>query len=358
MILSPITKFNPSALAKTCHHEDHEMFLPVAPERDQLDYRLEKCLGGGGMGQVFLATDTRLGETVALKLLRDAFVNDQSMKLRFEWEWTICAALESENIVKVRDYGITRAGYPFYVMEYLPGQTLGQLLTQTPRLSPQQTYSIMAQVCAGLKLAHEGILLVNEATGDNEVIQIIHRDLKPDNIFLVPGKSGFVVKVIDFGIAQIRRGQEDYINTQGFLGTSHYASPEQIEGAKELDQRADIYSLGLILYEMLTGYDAFGFNFRHHQVSVESWLWAHRDRTPQLLRSQPNCDHLSPALEAVVMKCLQKSPDARFSSVQALSEALREAVAEGFGELEERAIAKRRQKPLIETTIPDGRDLN
>ncbi len=290
-------------------------------------YRLEQQLGEGGMGHVFLATDKRLNKPVALKLLRESLADDRSMRIRFDWELKICASLKSEHIVQVSDYGITEGGYPFYIMEYLEGETLAQRLKYTPRLSPEETYLIISQVCAGLELAHDGVTLVNEETGETQTIKVVHRDLKPQNIFLVPTALGDLVKVIDFGIAKIRNLQAEHTSmTNMFLGTCHYAAPEQLEGLKNLDARADIYSLGLMLYEMLTGVDPFGFNFREKRVSVESWLFAHASKPPHPLRSQPNCEHLSPNLEAVVMRCLQKSPDDRFNSVQELSQALHLAV--------------------------------
>ena len=290
-------------------------------------YRLEQQLGEGGMGHVFLATDKRLNKPVALKLLRESLADDRSMRIRFDWELKICASLKSEHIVQVSDYGITDAGYPFYIMEYLEGETLAQRLKYTPRLSPEETCLIISQVCAGLELAHDGVRLVDEETGETQTIKVVHRDLKPQNIFLVPTALGDLVKVIDFGIAKIRNLQAEYTNlTNMFLGTCHYAAPEQLEGLKDLDARADIYSLGLMLYEMLTGFDPFGFNFRENRVSVESWLFAHASKTPHPLRSQPNCEHLSETLEAVVMRCLQKSPDDRFNSVRELSQALHLAV--------------------------------
>lgn len=328
-------------------------------------YRLEQRLGEGGMGHVFLATDKRLGKPVALKLLKESLADDESMRIRFEWELTICASLKSEHIVQVSDYGVTDAGYPFYVMEYLEGETLAQLLNKNPRLSPQQTCSIISQICAGLQLAHDGVIWVNEATGETEEVKVVHRDLKPQNIFLVPTALGDLVKVIDFGIAKIRNLQAEHTQlTNMFLGTCHYAAPEQLEGSQGLDERADIYSLGLMLYEMLSGCDPFGFNFRENRVSVESWLLAHVSKLPQPLRSQPDCDHLSEALEDVVMHCLNKSPDDRFSSVQELSDALNLAISADSDSLSLKLPQRNQHKEeraetsdgFDEKTISDPRD--
>lgn len=290
-------------------------------------YQVQKRIGGGGMGEVFLATDTRLGKTVALKLLKESLLEEE-IKLRFERELAICAALKSQHIVQVSDYGLTAEGYPFYVMEYLPGQTLRELLQKEGQLSIHQAYHLLTQVCAGLQLAHEGVVFWNEQTQQHEQVKVVHRDLKPDNIFLVPTALGNLVKIIDFGIAKIRSLQVEQTNvTNMFLGTFHYAAPEQIEALPQLDERADIYSLGMILYEILAGVDPFGFNFRQNYVSGESWLMAHITKSPIPLRSQPNCDHLPAELEAVVMRCLEKQPDARFASVAELNQALQLAIS-------------------------------
>lgn len=294
---------------------------------DRQRYRLEKRLGGGGMGEVFLATDTRLGQLVALKLLKESLAKTEEIKERFEREFAICAALKSQHIVQVRDYGITSNGYPFYVMEYLLGETLGERLKQQPRLSVDKTCSIITQICAGLHLAHTGITYGNGTTQPREKIKVIHRDLKPDNILLVPTALGELVKIIDFGVAKIRSLQTEYTNsTTIFLGTCRYAAPEQLGVISTLDERADIYSLGVMLYEMLAGIDPFGFTAENKKVSGETWATAHTSQTPQPLRQQPGCENLTPQLEQVVMRCLEKSPENRFASVKQLSQALQEAV--------------------------------
>ena len=291
-------------------------------------YHLEKRLGGGGMGDVFLATDIRLGKSVALKLLKESLAGSDEMRMRFERELAICAALKSQHIVQVSDYGITSDGHPFYVMEYLQGQTLEALLRHVHRLPVHQACRIVTQLCAGLQPAHEGVFLKQEGRGIRERIKVVHRDLKPANIFLVPTALGDLVKIIDFGIAKLRHLQAEYTNaTEVFLGTCHYAAPEQLEAIRDLDERADIYSLGLILYEMLTGVDPFGMNFKQTQVSGERWIFAHAAKSPQPLSSQPGCEEASPELEALVLRCLQKSPQDRFASVQELSQALKTAVS-------------------------------
>ncbi|MFN6482020.1 MULTISPECIES: protein kinase domain-containing protein [unclassified Nostoc] len=296
---------------------------------DNQRYRLDRRLGGGGMGEVFLATDTRVGQQVALKLLKDTLVASQEMRKRFEREVAVCAALQSDHIVKISDCGVTPEGFPFYVMEYLRGQTLRQLLLREKRLSVERTVKIMAQVCKGLQLAHQGVTLQRDGGKTTEHIQVVHRDLKPDNIFLIPTDLGEWVKVLDFGVAKIRSESSENSNitniTSTFIGTFRYAPPEQIQSDQNLDARGDIYSLGIILYEMLSAADPFGISIKGSHVSEASWVLAHAYEPPKPLREQPGCEHLPVQLEAVVMKCLQKNPANRFATVEELNQALQAA---------------------------------
>ncbi len=296
---------------------------------DNQRYRLDRRLGGGGMGEVFLAMDTRVGQQVALKLLKDTLVASQEMRKRFEREVAVCAALQSDHIVKISDCGVTEEGFPFYVMEYLRGQTLRQLLLREKRLSVERTVKIMAQVCKGLELAHQGVTLQRDGGKSTEHIQVIHRDLKPDNIFLVPTDLGEWVKVLDFGVAKIRSESSENTNitniTSTFIGTFRYAPPEQIQSDKNLDARGDIYSLGIILYEMLSAADPFGISIKGSHISEASWVLAHAYEPPKPLREQPGCENLPEQLEAVVMKCLYKNPANRFTTVEELDRALQAA---------------------------------
>jgi len=291
---------------------------------DNQRYRIDKPLAVGGMGEVLLATDTRVGQQVVLKLLKDTLVASQEMRKRFEREVAVCAALQSDHIVKISDCGVTPEGYPFYVMEYLRGQTLRQLLLREQRLSVERTVSIISQVCQGLQMAHQGATLQKD--GSNEHIQVIHRDLKPDNIFLVPTDLGEWVKILDFGVAKIRSESSEQTSlTNTFIGTFRYAAPEQIQNKQNLDARADIYSLGIILYEMLSAAEPFGFSVKGNNISEASWVLAHAYEPPTPLREQPGCEHLSTDIEAVVLKCLHKNPNNRFASVAELNQALQAA---------------------------------
>jgi serine/threonine-protein kinase len=296
---------------------------------DRQRYRLESHLGSGGMGDVFVAMDTLLGKQVALKLIKEKLIESTALRKRFEREVALSAALKSDHIVNVSDYGVTPQGHLFYVMDYLPGQSLGQLLRQQQRVDIERTVNIITQVCEGLQLAHEGVTLWWNGATTSEHVKVVHRDLKPDNIFLVPTVLGELVKILDFGIAKIRNETVEYTNlTSMFVGTFHYAAPEQFEIEADLDERADIYSLGIILYEMLSGTDPFGLGFstQENMISGMSWVFAHASKPLVPLRLQPGLSHLSPQLEAIVMRCLQKSPQERFASVAQLNQALQAAV--------------------------------
>jgi eukaryotic-like serine/threonine-protein kinase len=302
---------------------------------DRNRYRLEEHLGGGGMGDVFLATDTLLGKQVALKLLKGALIDVEGFSKRFSREVALCAALKSDHIVQVSDYGMTDNSEPFYVMEHLEGETLGQRLAQQQRLSPQEAIGIIIQVCRGLQVAHEGINVWKKQTASSTKSRIVHRDLKPENIYLVPTVLGELVKIIDFGIAKIYSEQQQQIQetnlsySNQFLGTFRYASPEQWENRKELDGRSDIYSLGIIFYEMLSDTDPFDSKTNQADaVSIVFWATAHTKQPPKPLRSQPGCAYISPELEAVVMRCLEKSPDRRFATVMELSRAIVQAAVD------------------------------
>jgi eukaryotic-like serine/threonine-protein kinase len=312
----------------TSSHQSNTWIGRLIGDRDR--YRLESYLGGGGMGDVFLATDMLLGKQVALKLLKGALINTEAFSKRFAREVSLCAALKSDHIVQVSDYGMLAEGDPFYVMEYLEGETLGARLAHQEQLSPQQAIGIIVQVCKGLQVAHEGVEVWQKHTASSKQIKIVHRDLKPENIFLVPTVLGELVKIIDFGIAKIyndQKIQETNLSVDNqFLGTFRYASPEQWESRKELDGRSDIYSLGIILYEMLSGTDPFDSNTnKSGAISIAFWARAHTQVPPIPLRSQPGCEHISREIEAVVMRCLEKSPDSRFASVADLGRAIIQA---------------------------------
>src|SRR5262249_16768175 len=208
-------------------------------------YRLDALLGGGGMGTVYRATHLLIDRPVAIKVLSQRFVGDQTAQQRFRREARAAGRMQHPNAVTVTDFGATEDGYLYIVMELLEGRTLRDLLAHDAPLDPARAVSLMLQACAAVGAAHEAGL--------------IHRDLKPANIFIeqrpnVPA----VVKVLDFGVAKfaVEDHEDDYdtlTQVGAIVGTPRYMSPEQCSGAAQLTPAADVYSLGIILYEMLTG---------------------------------------------------------------------------------------------------------
>ncbi len=268
-------------------------------------YLLEKRLGRGAMGQVYLARDQNLmTRQVAVKTVRPDILNDEDLQdgeaiARFEREARAAASIRHQNVVGVTDFGQTTDGVFFLVMEYVEGETLYQLLRREGTVSPQRAASIMRQVVAGVEAAHdEGIL---------------HRDLKPANIFLmqqkrkVTGEDGFV-KVGDFGLAKIVNSDRSDVTSasgpasRGIIGTPEYMAPEQMQPDGPIDARADIYALGTIAYHMLGGRPPFTGNIT--QLIAQKLIQA----PPALseLRSDVPAE-----LEAAIMKALAKEPHDR-----------------------------------------------
>jgi serine/threonine protein kinase len=271
----------------------------------QGQFHLVEAIGSGAMGTVYRAWQSGMERAVAVKLLRTDLLADDELRRRFVREGRAAARLNHPNIVSVHVVGETDAGVPYLVMEHLGGATLDQLLDAEPRLPPERAVSIARQVACALSEAH--------AAG------IVHRDLKPGNVVLLERRgAGELVKIFDFGIAKIADaalldGDVGRLTRDGAIfGTPHYIAPEQAQGGA-LDGRADLYSLGILLYRMLSGQLPFDGN----AVAV---LLAHIGRPPpDLAEVAPDVD---PALAALVMRCLAKDPDRRFASAEAFIEAL------------------------------------
>ena len=263
-------------------------------------YRLRDLVGTGAMGQVYRAEDTLLGSvTVAVKFLSHTLLN-QKMRERFEQEATVSALLgeKSIHIVRVRDYGVDDNQVPFYVMEFLQGKNLDDILLEP--LTIPRFLKLARQICLGLESAHQGI------TFKNQLCPIVHRDIKPSNIFVLQDPSlGELVKVLDFGIAKLI--QSSGAQTHSFMGTLAYCSPEQMEG-KELDNRSDIYSLGVMMYEMLTN----DLPLIPETSSFGGWYRAHHEVEPKGF--SPNLN-LPEKLETLIFQCLAKLPQKRPQNV-------------------------------------------
>ncbi|WP_373546470.1 serine/threonine protein kinase [Chamaesiphon sp.] len=272
-------------------------------------YQLLEIAGKGSMGQVYQAKDTLLGGViVAVKFLSRAKMT-QRVRDRFMREATISALLgeQSIHIVKVRDYGVDDEEMPFYVMEYLKGSSLKDVMQNKPMPLPK-FFSFMRQICLGLQCAHDGIEI------DGNVTQVVHRDIKPSNIIVVKDATlGELVKVLDFGIALLKSDE----SPTGFMGTPAYCSPEQMDG-KTLDNRADIYSLGIMMFQMLTG----ELPLKPKASSFEGWFQSHHYQTPKLFSEVRAKLNLPQGLIDVVNQCMAKTAEQRPSSVTEILKSL------------------------------------
>jgi CheY-like chemotaxis protein len=267
-------------------------------------YEFLQMLGTGGMGIVYKARHRKLDKFFAIKILRRAEMSLEACA-RFAQEARLISALEHANIAAVHDLGFTEHGCPFMVLDYIDGSDLATLVDSTNGLSPADTLALIKQIAQGMQCAHNA--------------GIVHRDLKPSNIMVTSTSSGTrkLAKILDFGCAKVRSGKHDPTLTQEGLtvGTPHYMSPEQA-AAGNVDQRTDIYALGCILYETLTG------ALPHEgKTSIEVMMkHMHQDPAPMNLR---RTDREFPAeLEALVNKCLAKDPQARFQSMDELVSAI------------------------------------
>ncbi|SHM08583.1 serine/threonine protein kinase [Caldanaerovirga acetigignens] len=251
-------------------------------------------IGGGGMAVVYKARCTLLNRIVAIKVLRPEYSHDENFVMRFRREAQAAASLSHPNIVNIYDVG-QEDGIYFIVMEYVEGKTLKELIREGAPLLPSKVIEIAKQICDALECAHKN--------------KIVHRDIKPHNIIITP--EG-MVKVTDFGIARASTGST-ITNTGGLIGSAHYLSPEQARGGF-VDERSDIYSLGVLLYEALTGRVPFDGD------SPVAVALKHIQEEPkpisQLIPGFP------PALEQIVMKCISKSPDERFQKASELKREL------------------------------------
>src|SRR6266511_1304392 len=257
-------------------------------------YEIDSMLGRGGMAEVYLGIDRVLGRQIAVKVLGSQFSKDNSFVTRFRREAQSAAALNHPNVVSVFDTG-SDDGTHFIVMEYIKGKTLSQVIREDGPLMPERAVEITLAVAEALAFAHRN--------------GIIHRDVKPGNIMLTPSGD---VKVMDFGIARATTS-ESITQTATVLGTATYFSPEQAQGAR-VDARSDIYSLGCVLYEMLTAQPPFSAD------TAVAVAYKHVQENP-VPPSGLNRD-VPTSLDAIVMKCLAKNPDNRYQSAEELRQDL------------------------------------
>ncbi len=275
----------------------------VAEARRLGQYHLRRRLGSGGMGEVYLAEHLLLKRPCAVKLIRPGDATDPRALERFEREVRLTAALSHPNIVEIYDYGRAEDGMYYYVMEYLNGLSLAELVERHGPLPPGRAVYLLRRVCGALGEAH--------AAG------LIHRDIKPSNIFAARrGGLGDVAKLLDFGLVRpAARSDTAHLSREGqVLGTPLYMSPEQASGGRELDGRSDIYSLGAVAYFLLTGRPPFE---GEGGIAV---MIAHA-RDPVVPPSQVRAG-IPDDLERVVLRCLAKDPAERYRDAEGLERAL------------------------------------
>jgi serine/threonine-protein kinase len=266
-------------------------------------YRVERVLGAGGMGIVLAAYHLQLDERVALKFLRPRTRSDPSAITRFVREARATVKIKSEHVARVLDVGQLDGGVPYIVMEYLEGRDLADWLNQSGRLAPELAVELLLQACEAMAEAH--------------TLGIVHRDLKPSNLFCVRRADGRPqVKVLDFGISKMSSapGRQSVTRTDTVAGSPDYMSPEQMQAFRDIDARTDIWSLGVILFELLSGRVPF-----EGEVATDLAIKI-ATQPPLSLRSI--CPSVPPDLERVILRCLEKDRDCRFADVGALARAL------------------------------------
>jgi len=277
----------------------------LSPNSKIAQYTIVSKIGTGGMGEVYRARDTRLDREVAIKIVLTSFSNDSDRLKRFEQEARATSALNHPNILTVYDVG-TYEESPFIVAELLEGEELRQRLDEGP-IPLRKTIDYAQQIVSGLTAAHEK--------------GVVHRDLKPENLFIT---SDDRVKILDFGLAKLRAAKLEASSSEDatrraitspgvVMGTVGYMSPEQVRG-QTTDHRSDIFSFGTILHEMLTGRRAF-----RRETMADTMTAILKEEPEELAETNPN---ISPSLERIVRRCLEKKPERRFQSTSDLGFAL------------------------------------
>jgi serine/threonine protein kinase len=290
-------------------------------------YEITRKIGQGGMGAVYEATHKLIGKRVAVKILLDKYAQKDQIVARLQQEARLASSIGHSNIIDITDIGQTKDGRMFVVMEFLEGESLGALIARSGRLEQQRALRIARQIASALGAAHKK--------------GILHRDVKPENVFLLVRNDQDFVKVVDFGISKSLRPEDGtdsprLTQTGMVLGTPLYMSPEQARGDEQLDHRIDVYALGVIMYEMVTGEVPYrGTNY----LNVLSQVLSEEPAPP----SQINKD-VGPDLEAVIEKALDKDRDHRYQSMEELAADLDALMSDSMASTGARITANRRKR--------------
>ncbi len=290
-------------------------------------YQVERLIGEGGMGQVYAALHFHSGTRVAIKMLRARFVRDRGIVERFLREAQAVAMCSHPHVVQLLDTGYADDGAPFMVLTYLEGETLVDLLYRKGRFTDLEAVQLLTPIISALEATHRA--------------GVVHRDLKPDNVYLARNLGAPTYPVLmDYGIAGLLSDPNDSLawnNGSLLIGTPAYMAPEQAAGTGTVDPRADIYSLGVLLYELLTGSSPF---LRESEQATIDAILQEAVRSPSKI-----VPSISPAMEAVILCAMGKSPEHRFVSMQVFGAALHDALQQPMGS------AALRQYPLAERVI-------
>jgi len=265
--------------------------------------RLERPLGAGGMGAVWVAQHLALQTYVVVKFMSPELAKDPQNVLRFAHEAAAASQVKSPHVVQMFDHGVSQDGIPFIVMELLEGHDLAHHVRSRGRLPPEEVATILTQTCKALSKAHEK--------------GIVHRDIKPDNIFLVAGDELFV-KLLDFGIAKAEGALSSHTGTGAMIGTPYYMSPEQIVGSHTLDFRTDLWSLGVVAFEALTGHKPL-------QDDTVGGL-AVKLHSGQLPLPSQYLEGVPPAVDVWFQRACAKDPEARFQSAKEMATSFAAAI--------------------------------
>ncbi|MBK9070878.1 MAG: protein kinase [Myxococcales bacterium] len=276
--------------------------MPIGIGDSLGNYKIVSRLGNGGMGAVYLAEHPVIGKRVAVKVIHKDLAASRDVIARFFQEARAVTAIGHEHIVEAHDFGQAPDGEYFYVMEYLQGETLAALMVAQRQVELSRACKIAIQIAGALGAAHER--------------GIMHRDLKPDNVMLIDRRGDRdYVKLLDFGLAKFFDGNTTGLTAVGsVVGTPQYMSPEACQSQKQVDHRTDIYALGVLLFQMVSGRLPF------HSPDTATLLRMQVFDPPPLVRAF--APHVPPALERVIACCLAKSPAERFASMRELAAAL------------------------------------